>query len=298
MTQTQGISTQWTESLGENETPCAISLRAHLLEVHRRHPGFTESCATKCRNDDGQTSYEWLLDTVDPSQPTSLLDLACGAGYLLNLCHQKLPPASNLVGVDLSASELSLARKRLSGTSITLHEGLAQDLSFAPSNSFDAVLCHWALTLMSPVEPVFEEVIRILRPGGIFAAIVDGATDVAPGYEFVNDLIFQYVQRELPTYGDQELGDKRTRNPATLHALAESFSAIDSVQTETQVFSLKGAPRKIAEEAAGFFYAAFVLPEESRQNLLDELTEYFAETRSDGASEFLMPICKLTVVKG
>ncbi|MEM6649896.1 MAG: class I SAM-dependent methyltransferase [Pseudomonadota bacterium] len=232
---------------------------------------------------------------VEPTRHHRVLDLACGSGVLLDLCHTRFANLTSLMGVDMSADELALARERLGGKDVVLHEALAQNLKFAPPQSVDAVLCHWALTLMDPVEPVLEEIDRILSPGGVFSAVVDGDPAAAPGYEAVNDLIFQYVREELPTYGDQDLGDPRTRTPETLATLANSVFDTANVSVETSVFSLQGAPEVVAKEAAGFFYAAFVLPAPARAQLLEELAELLQKNASEGTAKFFMPVCRLVV---
>ena len=73
------------------------------------------------------------------------------------------------------------------------------------------MLCHWALTLMDPIGPVLDEVRRVLTPEGRFAALVDGPMNTAPGYSEVHDLIYSYVQEEIPSYGEIDLGDPRIR---------------------------------------------------------------------------------------
>ena len=70
----------------------------------------------------------------------------------------------------MSQAELNLA-KTLADTATLVH-AKAQNLEFIGDEEIDVVLCHWALTLMDPVGPVLEEVSRVLKPGGTFAAIV------------------------------------------------------------------------------------------------------------------------------
>ncbi|MEL6279788.1 MAG: class I SAM-dependent methyltransferase [Pseudomonadota bacterium] len=288
------LKTSWTDALEKSEAPCDASLREHLLEAHRLHPGFTEGCATKCKDAEGRTSYEWLCDVVEPSCHRRMLDLACGSGYLLSLCRDRFPDAQTLTGIDMSAAELRLAEERLAGEGVLLIEGLAQDLSFADDATLDAVLCHWALTLMNPVEPVLREVERVLATGGVFAAVVDGDPMDAPGYAEINDLVFKYVSKELPNYGDLSLGDPRTRDPQSLEKLARTVFKTAEVRTERSVFVLEGPKHEIAEEAVGFFYAAFILPPDARARLLKEVEAMFAET-ADDAAVFSLPVCRLVV---
>lgn len=288
------VTTSWTDALKADEVPCPISVRRHLLEVHHRNPGFTESCAAKCKDLNERTSYEWLCNVIDPMQHRSILDLACGSGVLLELCRARFPQQT-LTGVDMSPAELALASKRLSGQNVTLHEQLAQDLSFVKRASLDAVLCHWALTLMDPVEPVLREIKRVLAPGGVFSAIIDGDPEAAPGYAEINDLIFKHVQIKLPTYGDYDLGDPRTRTPRSLAALARRIFKTKNVSVETSTFTLEGEPVSVAREAVGFFYAAYILPAAARKRLINDLAAFLRGSTQKGAAVFSMPVCRLIV---
>lgn len=285
------IRTAWTDN-GDGD---AQSLKDHLLEVHRRYPGFTESCAGSCTDAEGRTSYDWLCDAAVEYEDARVLDLACGSGVLLSLMRDRIPNADLLVGLDMSAAELDLARRRLDERDVDLHEGVAQDLSFAASGSFDTVLCHWALTLMDPVEPVLSEVGRILAGGGAFAAIVDGDPAEAPGYSAVHDLVFKHVRAEAPSISERDLGDPRVRKPVALEALARSAFPEANVLTQMKTFALQGEPRVLAEEAAGFFYAAFILSKSARAILIDELAALFTEQAEGCLATFYLPTCRLLV---
>ena len=76
------VDTRWTQRLRCSERPSELELREHLLAVHRRHAGFTESCARRCRDGSGRNSYEWLAEAIDPNRHQRVLDLACGSGVL------------------------------------------------------------------------------------------------------------------------------------------------------------------------------------------------------------------------
>jgi len=71
----------------------------------------------------------------------------------------------------MSPSELAAAHARLVDGAATLRLGRAQDLPFEDA-SIDVVLCHMAIMLMSPIEPVLAEIARVLKPGGRFAAVI------------------------------------------------------------------------------------------------------------------------------
>ncbi|MGX6648689.1 class I SAM-dependent methyltransferase [Maricaulaceae bacterium MS644] len=268
-------------------------LRAHLNAVHERAAGFTEACATNCRNASGVNSYEWLSQAINPPQGGHVLDLACGSGVLLEECRDRYGADIALSGVDMSPDELVLARSRLIDADVTLHEGLAQSLGFAGDAAFDAVLCHWALTLMDPLEPALAEIARVLKSGGVFAAIVDGPSEAARGYGEICALIDSHVSAARPDYA--ELGDPRARDGAALADLVRSIFPGASVTVETDVFAMEDPPKRLAAETAGFFYSSFVLNEVQRCAMLEDLASFFATT---GAGRYEMPVNRLRVVCG
>ncbi|MEM9782538.1 MAG: class I SAM-dependent methyltransferase [Pseudomonadota bacterium] len=288
------IQSGWTDCLTRGERPDGARLREHLLAVHGVHTGFTESCATGCRDPEGFNSYEWLADAV-PSDARAVLDMACGSGVLLQVCRRRLGPEVALTGVDMSPDEVALARERLSADAVELHQALAQSMTPMADASVDAVLCHWALTLMDPVAPALAEVARVLCPGGCFAAIVDGPTEIAPGYGAVDALIFEAVQQAYPRYGDIDLGDPRVRDATALTTLcAEMFPGAE-IRVESRVMSVAGTATAVAAEAVGFFYAAFVLSPSARAAMLNDLSRLLEAQAGGGACRFNMPVNRLSV---
>ena len=269
----------------------AAALRAHLRALHDDAAGFTEDCASACLNAAGLNSYEWLSQAAQPPVPGAVLDLACGSGVLLELCRKAYPPQTALSGVDMSPAELELARARLRDADVVLHEGLAQHLNFAAANSFDAVLCHWALTLMDPLEPALAEIARVLRPGGVFAAVVDGPIETAEGYGEICALIDRHVRAAAPDYA--ELGDPRARDGQSLKTLAERVFPNAAVTVETDVFALEDTAARLAEQTAGFFYSSFMLTGAAHGAMLTELESFFA---AQATPRYEMPVNRLRVL--
>ena len=196
--------------------------------------------------------------------------------------------------------ELALAKTRLVNTGVNLIESKAQNLKTINDNSIDLVLCHWALTLMDPIAPVLDEVRRVLTSEGRFAALVDGPMNAAPGYTEVHDLIYSYVQEEIPSYGEIDLGDPRIRGSESLSNLAHKAFPEANVTIETNVVSMEGPVTQVAEIVAGFFYAAFVLKPEKRKLMITSLSNILAiskkSTDTERQGRFSMPISRLLVV--
>jgi len=289
------LRTDWTDSVAHGAAPDEAALREHLCDVHEQYAGFTESCAMHCRDEAGRTSYDWVVEVVERERYQVILDIACGSGPLLQLCHESLPPETRLIGMDLSPDELRLAQDRLPAGRAELVEGQAQQLDFLADDAIDVALCHWALTLMDPITPVLTELTRVIAPGGRFAALVDGPMDAAPGYRQVHDLIYSHVQAELPNYGPIDLGDPRVRTGNSLVSLIEHAVPGAAVRIETSVVKMSGPSKTLAEEASGFFYAAFVLSPTARQRMLAELADLIADTPTGQAPTFAMPVNRLIV---
>ena len=289
------IKSAWTRQVESGQQPSSSALRDHLDAVHDNNAGFTEAFAWNCRDANGKNSYELLADIVDQKYHSHVLDLGCGSGVLLDLCNQRFGAELLLSGVDMNGSELKLARKRLAHANIELHQGTAQNLDYLADSSFDVIFCHWALTLMDPVVEVLATTKRLLKEKGIFAAIIDGNPKTAPGYLEVHDIIYKHVQSRYPDYGVFELGDPRVRTTQGLQKLtAETFEDFDIKITPITV-SFNAAPTVLAREAAGFFYASFVLSPSDFKKMLTDLEKYFIMNQQDGISCFTMPINRLVV---
>jgi len=99
-----------------------------------------------------------------------VVDLACGTG---DLCRDLSASGMHPVGVDLSLGMLRHAR-----TDAPLLQGDATALAMA-DRSVDGVVSGFALRNFVALAPVFEELARVVRPGGR-VALLDVATPANP----------------------------------------------------------------------------------------------------------------------
>ncbi|MCH7735826.1 MAG: class I SAM-dependent methyltransferase [Chloroflexi bacterium] len=114
---------------------------------------------------------DWALETLRPGG--SLLDLGCGTGQLLRQAADRTQGKGLLAGLDLTPHMLRLARAEL-GCGVNLLEGNAATGLPFKEKSFDVVT---SLNLVQElpadaVPSLFDAVYRLLRPGGVFRAVV------------------------------------------------------------------------------------------------------------------------------
>jgi SAM-dependent methyltransferase len=291
----KNITSKWIDQVETGQQPDGNELMDHLNDIHDKNAGFTENIAWNSRDIDGKNSYELLADVIDQKHHSKILDLACGSGVLLDLCDKRFNKSLNLSGVDINSAELNLARERLCHTNIKLYESMAQNLNFFSDTSVDVILCHWALTLMDPVIPVFSAVNRLLIKGGVFAAITDGDVNNSSSYHEIHNIIYECVQQELPNYGKIEIGDPRVRTVDGLNELVTKTFIDPKITITPHLLSFYASPNILAQEVAGFFYASFVLSPKGKSKMLVKLEKFFSEQTNNGDSCFKMPINRLIV---
>jgi SAM-dependent methyltransferase len=91
---------------------------------------------------------------------SNVLDLGCGRGGVVELIWRDVKLAAGL-----DPDSPSLTGHRAPGMPIL--RGVGEHLPFA-SGSFDLVVCVWVLEHLKEPQRVFDEVRRVLRPGGHF----------------------------------------------------------------------------------------------------------------------------------
>jgi SAM-dependent methyltransferase len=148
-----------------------LDWRAYVAEFHRTRAGVAEAVLSRASSGD-HSPYRWLARAVS-ADAAVVLDLASGSGPMSRLLVQ---PGRMVVGVDLSGEELALAAERGPGPWV---QGDALALPFA-DGSFDVVTSSLGLVVVTPLEDVLGEVARVLRPGGVLAAIAPAVRPLAP----------------------------------------------------------------------------------------------------------------------
>jgi arsenite methyltransferase len=108
----------------------------------------------------------WALGRIDPG--SVVLDLGCGAGTDLLIAAQMTGSSGRAIGVDMTPSMLERARagaREMGIDHLELHESLIEALPLE-DGSVDVVISNGVIDLVPDKDAVFDEIDRVLRPGG------------------------------------------------------------------------------------------------------------------------------------
>jgi len=97
-----------------------------------------------------------------------VLDLGCGAGADCFLAAKKVGPEGRVIGVDMTPEMIEKARNNARESSIDNVEfrlGEIENLPLA-DNSADIIISNCVINLSADKSRVFEEILRVLKPGG------------------------------------------------------------------------------------------------------------------------------------
>jgi len=134
----------------------------------------------------------YLVDAAHVSAGMSVLDVACGPGYVSDAVKRS---GATPMGIDFSEKMIAIATKMFPG--IRFVRGDAQNLPCVNA-SFDRVLINFGLLHLSHPEQACTEACRVLKTGGQFGFTVWAGPQENPGAKILNDAI--------EAHGDLDVG--------------------------------------------------------------------------------------------
>jgi arsenite methyltransferase len=97
-----------------------------------------------------------------------VVDLGCGGGMDVFLAARKVGPTGRVIGIDMTTEMLDRARagqQTLGLTNVEFHQATIDQLPL-PDNSVDCVISNCVINLVPDKFAVFQEIFRVLKPGG------------------------------------------------------------------------------------------------------------------------------------
>jgi ubiquinone/menaquinone biosynthesis C-methylase UbiE len=166
-----------------NEIRQEVSINyARAVTEGRGCCGGTSSC---CSSAGTGYSDEDILDLISSSDLVSfgcgnplafgavqegdtVLDLGSGAGLDLLIAARKTGPSGRVIGIDMTDEMIAIARKNIARAgmdNVEVRKGIIEDLP-VDSESVDWVISNCVINLSPEKERVFQEIYRVLKPGG------------------------------------------------------------------------------------------------------------------------------------
>lgn len=188
------------------------ALHAALADVYKQtEPHYKPENVRRVR--------DILVDLQERTKGCSLLDLGCGAGFIIDIAKDIFP---TIRGVDI-------CEEMLSQVDTTLHAQCDLEVRVATTestpfddNTFDVCTAYAVLHHLDTPGPTFREAFRVLRPGGVLY------TDLDPNARFwealkllpSNGTYSAIVRREVDAvlHKDQQLCDEFGIPPNVLRA--------------------------------------------------------------------------------
>ena len=131
---------------------------------------------------------------------TEILETAAGTGILSRKLRDALPPHAALMVTDLNPPMLAIAEGEFrKEENVTFQPADALDLLF-DDNAFDLVVCQFGVMFFPDKQKAYQEVLRVLRPGGayLFNAYGDFATN--PFAEITHDVAGRFFPEDPPQF--------------------------------------------------------------------------------------------------
>lgn len=147
-----------------------------------------------------------LVEQVGVNVDDRVLDVACGSGVVARVAAERVGDGGRLVGVDVNATMLRVARERL--PQLEWREASVVELPFAAAE-FDVVFCQLGLQFFPDRPAALSQMRRVLAPGGRLGASVFASIERNPAAHALADSI------------DRHFGEGASRAKRHEHSLAD-----------------------------------------------------------------------------
>ena len=147
------------------------------------------------------------IKALKPYQPEYMLDIATGTGDFAILAQKILQP-KRIIGIDISEGMMAVGREKVKRKGleniITFERQDSAALSF-PDETFNAVTGAFGIRNFEDIDKSFTEVLRVLKPGGVFLFIELTTPETAP----MKELYALYTKYVMPVLSDTMATEKR-----------------------------------------------------------------------------------------
>ena len=158
-----------------NSDPKQEQLAQSVQAMYNAHPFPNRSTSLPHRGDERfKYIYENFLNiSFEELKNRTLMDAGSGTGENTWTWRRILDPSTRLVAVDLSEASVNLASSRYPDEELrpNFSVGSLMDLGLA-DHSVDLVFCSGVLVAVTQPKKAFDELVRILKPGGTMILVL------------------------------------------------------------------------------------------------------------------------------
>lgn len=252
-----------------------VNWRKYLADFHRERAGIVEAVLSRSTSGD-HTPYRWLGRAVGGTAGI-VLDVACGSGPMSRVL---AAPDRMVIGVDISVAELRLAAERGPGPWV---RGDGLRLPFR-DGSVDAVTSSLGLVVITPLESLIAEITRVLRPGGLLAAIAPALRPLSPSDARILARISTRLRAKPQFPGPVELAGFTK----TLHAYG-----LRRVEDQRERYRFRVESRADAE----LVMSALYLPQTRRSRVESAIELLEDRVERKGSVDVTIPMRRLVAIK-
>lgn len=215
------------------------------VDIREQYNEFPEAFSNNQKTQN-QKSREMAYAIIQEDLTNSFtLDLCCGDGDDSVYFEQN---GAKVIGIDASKEMIDLARKN--NPNIKFDVGLAESLPYEDS-LFDNVFSKYAIMTSADMKPIFSEVHRVLKPGGIFVYLV---THPIRQYLEKKDAKADYFKQEIV---DSVILDATVTVHEPTHTFTEYFNK--DFFDKFELLDYQEAFDPAAEQINGAVYPGFVV---------------------------------------
>ncbi len=121
---------------------------------------------------------EKFIEVLKLKGHEQVLDIATGTGEP-GITVSKLLPRGKVTGIDLSENMVGIANEHARQRNAIHYKSQVSDASNMPftDNFFDGIICRFGIMFFPDLNSSFEEMVRVLKPGGTLAVVVWAAPE-------------------------------------------------------------------------------------------------------------------------
>jgi len=210
-----------------------IELHTSMVNKYREEPHHKPENVARIR--------EIIKTLKERTGGERLLDVGCGMGFMIDIAKDYFKV---IRGVDVTSAMLEMVDVKSTECDIKVQIAEAEHLPFE-DGSFDVCVAHALLHHLHDVQPVMNEIRRVLKPGGVFYSDLDpnnyfweAMKELAPEKSYC-DVIAREVNAVL--YKDEEI-EKEFNIDKEVMRTAEHLKHIEGGFSEERLLdSLKSA---------------------------------------------------------